>query len=155
MDPTPLKSRSILESLSVAYRKHRVAEGKSLAIDTAADDVGLICDKRLLHRVLGNMIKNALEASSKGETVTIGTTHTDHSVEFRVHNASVMPLEVQLQIFQRSFSTKGQGRGLGTYSIKLLGETYLGGTVAFTSSDKEGTVFTLRLPLEQKASPIQ
>lgn len=40
-----------------------------------------------------------------------------------------------LRIFQRSFSTKGaKGRGLGTYSMKLFGETYLGGQVSFRSS---------------------
>jgi sensor histidine kinase regulating citrate/malate metabolism len=53
-----------------------------------------------------------------------------------------MPPEVQLQIFQRSFSTKGKGRGVGTYSMKLLTERYLGGKLAFTSAAGEGTTFT-------------
>jgi sensor histidine kinase regulating citrate/malate metabolism len=52
-----------------------------------------------------------------------------------------------LQIFQRSFSTKGAGRGLGTYSIKLLGERYLHGTVSFASSAEQGTIFQISLPL--------
>ena len=39
-----------------------------------------------------------------------------------------MPDEVKAQIFERSFSTKGRGRGIGTYSIKLLTERYLEGT---------------------------
>ena len=67
--------------------------------------------------------------------------------EFAVHNPEVMPPEVQLQLFQRSFSTKGEpGRGIGTYSIKLLGERYLKGKVAFTSQEPQGTTFTLTLP---------
>ena len=53
--------------------------------------------------------------------------------------------EVQLQVFQRSFSTKGNGRGIGTYSIKLLSENYLNGKVGFTSSVSEGTVFFVDL----------
>jgi len=58
-----------------------------------------------------------------------------------------MPHNVQLQIFQRSFSTKAQtGRGIGTYSIKLLGEQYLGGKVEFTSREPDGTAFVLTLP---------
>jgi sensor histidine kinase regulating citrate/malate metabolism len=52
-----------------------------------------------------------------------------------------MPRAVQLQIFQRSFSTKGNGRGLGTYSMKLLSERYLNGRVTFKSSSRDGTVF--------------
>jgi sensor histidine kinase regulating citrate/malate metabolism len=54
-----------------------------------------------------------------------------------------MPVDVQLQIFQRSFSTKGNGRGIGTYSIKLLTEQYLNGKVSFVSNESEGTRFSL------------
>lgn len=58
-----------------------------------------------------------------------------------------MPEQVRLQVFQRSFSTKGEpGRGIGTYSIKLFGETYLGGRVSFSSQEPEGTTFTLVVP---------
>jgi sensor histidine kinase regulating citrate/malate metabolism len=56
---------------------------------------------------------------------------------------------VAKQIFQRSFTTKGElGRGVGTYSMRLLGGQYLGGHVHFTTSEEEGTEFSIRLPLE-------
>jgi CheY-like chemotaxis protein len=59
-----------------------------------------------------------------------------------------MPLAVQERIFLRSFSTKSrQGRGLGTYSMKLLGEQYLGGKVSFISNEQSGTVFHFDVPL--------
>jgi sensor histidine kinase regulating citrate/malate metabolism len=51
-----------------------------------------------------------------------------------------------LQLFQRSFSTKGEGRGLGTYSIKLLTERILNGKVSFTSSMDDGTTFRVLIP---------
>jgi sensor histidine kinase regulating citrate/malate metabolism len=64
-----------------------------------------------------------------------------------VNNTEVMRKEVQLQVFQRSFSTKGQsGRAIGTYSMKLLGEWYLGGRVDFGSRTPEKTTFQLVLP---------
>ena len=51
------------------------------------------------------------------------------------------------------FSTKSStGRGLGTYSMKLLGERYLGGAVSFSSSAEHGTVFTFELPRCSKGS---
>jgi signal transduction histidine kinase len=56
-----------------------------------------------------------------------------------------MSEEVQRQLFQRSFSTKGIGRGLGTYSIRLLTENYLKGKVSFISNETEGTVFSIEL----------
>jgi sensor histidine kinase regulating citrate/malate metabolism len=92
------------------------------------------------------MIKNALEACQPGQTVTVGCQQDGADVLFWVHNPTVMPLNVQLQMFQRSFSTKGQGRGLGTYSMKLLSERYLKGRVAFTSREGEGTRFTVVYP---------
>ena len=104
-------------------------------------------DARLLARVLGNMVKNALEATPSGGVVTVRCTNPVGQVAFSVHNESVMPEEVRLQVFHRSFSTKARaGRGIGTYSMKLFGEHYLGGSVEFASRDGEGTTFTITLP---------
>jgi signal transduction histidine kinase len=71
----------------------------------------------------------------------------DDGVQFSVRNPGVIPPEVQLQLFQRSFSTKGANRGLGTYSVKLLTERYLGGRVWLNSNPDDGTVFHVWYPL--------
>ena len=58
-----------------------------------------------------------------------------------------MAESVQARMFQRSFTTKaGTGRGVGAYSVKLLTENYLKGTVEFRSTPTDGTTFTVRLP---------
>jgi sensor histidine kinase regulating citrate/malate metabolism len=62
----------------------------------------------------------------------------------------VIPSVAQKQIFQRSFSTKGSNRGLGTYSMKLLGENYLKGAVDFESDEEDRTTFYVKLPLVPK-----
>jgi sensor histidine kinase regulating citrate/malate metabolism len=82
-----------------------------------------------------------------GDTVTMGCKGLSGRVEFYVHNPANMPRSVQLQIFRRSFSTKGTGRGLGTYSIKLLSERYLRGVVGFESAPEAGTTFHASYPL--------
>ena len=67
-----------------------------------------------------------------------------------MHNPGVIPEDVSLQIFQRSFSTKSKkGRGLGTYMMKFIGEGHLGGNVDFTTSETEGTRFSIFIPIEQ------
>jgi len=71
----------------------------------------------------------------------------DKGIRFWVNNPNFMPREVQLQVFQRSFSTKGAGRGLGTYSIKLLTERYLKGMVSFSTSPETGTTFQAWYPM--------
>ena len=50
----------------------------------------------------------------------------------------------------RNFSTKSQTRGLGTYAIKLLTQTYLKGHIHFTSQPDPGTVFIVTFPLDLK-----
>ena len=103
-------------------------------------------DGRLLARVLGNLIKNALEASTRGQTVTAWD-QEGAMPSFFIHNESVMSDAVRHQMFQRSFTTKsGVGHGLGTYSVKLLTENYLDGTVEFNSTEQDGTTFIVRLP---------
>ncbi len=103
-------------------------------------------DATLLRRVLVNITKNALEASLPGHRVTLGAQRGGDTVTFTVHNSGVIPAEVQHQLFQRSFSTKGDGRGLGTYSVRLLTEQYLQGSVSFTSTEHDGTLFSVNLP---------
>jgi len=94
------------------------------------------------------LLKNALEATPPDGEVTISCKTDDKSVSFFVSNPSFIPRSIQLQIFQRSFSTKGNGRGLGTYSIKLLTDKYLKGKVSFISNENDGTTFKVDLPLE-------
>ena len=142
----PVDTAQALTDVIESARCLEVAQDRKLQLHSAAALVTLLSDKLLLTRILGNMLKNALEASPPGGTVTIGCRANNEQVEFWVHNQGAMPREVQLQVFQRSFSTKGPGRGLGTYSIKLLTERYLHGKVAFTSTPQTGTIFTVSFP---------
>lgn len=142
-----LDSRALLQEVLALYQHHGAASARRLELDPHAPSVSFTSDLGLLQRIIGNMVKNALEAAAPGETVTLGCTSYPDVVEFWVHNPGYMPHQVQLQVFQRSFSTKGTGRGLGTYSMKLLGERYLKGRVSFTSSPNQGTTFRASFPL--------
>jgi len=144
--PESVRANELLKEVSDLYENHEVSHDRSIALDLDKDNIEFTTDRTLARRVLANMLKNALEASSVGGTVSIGGKGEGDFVEFRVHNDGYMPRSSQLQVFQRSFSTKGNGRGLGTYSIKLLTERYLKGTVSFTSTEDEGTTFRVSLP---------
>jgi nitrogen-specific signal transduction histidine kinase len=119
-----------------------------IQVDPDSSDVQIHSDRILMRRVLSNLIKNALEASKKGGTVTVGCKLHNTFIDFWIHNDNFIPRNYQLQIFQRSFTTKGVGRGIGTYSIKLLGEKYLKGKVSFTSTEKDGTSFFASFPVK-------
>ena len=123
-----------------------VSDGRDIITEDLTGNVKIFTDKYLLQRVLINMLKNAVEATEVGGEIFAYATLTGNNVRFTVRNNQVMPDEVRHQVFQRSFSTKGKGRGLGTYSVKLLSETYLHGKAGFCSTTTEGTVFWIDLP---------
>ena len=75
----------------------------------------------------------------------MGAEDTGDTVKFWVKNDKVIPIYVQAQLFQRSFSTKDSSRGIGTYSVKLLTENYLKGKVSFVSNETDKTVFSVEL----------
>ena len=139
----------IIKDAVTQISQHKVANGKLIGIDFTDKQLKIFSDDILLKRVLINMLKNALEASSKGETVLISCKKNGSMVLFNVHNKSFIPENVQAQMFQRSFSTKAKNRGLGTYSMKLIGEQYLVGKVFFESSMENGTQFYLALPVSK------
>lgn len=144
--PAVLHTRLFLEQVARTYRNAPAAAVNTLAIDPGCAEVFFTCDERLLTRVVGNLLKNALEASLPGQVVTMGCRACNGEVALQVHNDGVIPDELQPLIFHRSFSTKGTSRGIGTYSVKLLTERYLKGTVSFLSTSGTGTTFTVTLP---------
>lgn len=142
-----LQSRAVLENIITSYTGSHLARDRSIELDPSIEELTFKSDPAILSRVLGNLLKNALEATVPGGTVTLTCRQADGDVVFEVHNPTHMPREVQLQVFQRSFSTKGAGRGIGTYSIKLFTEKYLNGKVWFDTDPEDGTRFSVVLKM--------
>ena len=114
--------------------------GVIVNINSTITDEEIESDKSLINRVLTNMGKNACEASLNS-TIPYNIHSTDDKNIFSVHNDAVIPAKQQQRIFIYGNSSKGEGRGLGTYSMKLIGETYLHGRVWFKSEEGFGTEF--------------
>jgi signal transduction histidine kinase len=126
-----------------------ILESRNMKIECVkpAKDFNMLTDESIVVRVLVNLIKNALEAENDGATVTISAGQDGEAVLFEVHNKSVMSQSVKSQIFARAFSTKGKGRGIGTYSVQLFTGQYLNGRVSFSSEEGRGTSFFVRIPI--------
>jgi signal transduction histidine kinase len=146
----PVTPSTLLDEMRALFGEGQAAVGRTFMVEDACAGIELETDPVLLSRVLINMLKNAFEATPTGGQVRLWceTESDGQAFWFHVHNPGLIPPEVAARIFQRSFTTKGDpGRGLGTYSMKLLGERYLGGEVSFTTSETQGTTFSIRLPL--------
>lgn len=145
---TELSSIELLKNQQEDFIPYQSTFNKLVIIDKSSGDTHFRSDKVLVNRILTNLIKNALEAINQNELVTIGTKCKEKNVVFWVNNHLVLSDEIKTKIFNRSFSTKGAGRGIGTYSVKLFTEKYLNGKAYFTSEKESGTTFFVEFPIE-------
>jgi signal transduction histidine kinase len=137
----------VLAELSDLFANSPAAAGKELRFRELDSGRLVRTDPSLVLRILSNMVTNALEAADESDHIKVWAEATDDRTDFCVWNQQHIDESVALRVFQRNFSTKsGDGRGFGTYSMKLLGEQCLGGKVSFSSTEGGGTVFRLSIP---------
>jgi CheY-like chemotaxis protein len=125
------------QNLNWCFKKDGVPVGSHESAHVQAEE--LLC-----YSMFANLIKNAIEASRDGETITISI-ESGSPVRVRIHNPGVVPTEVREQFFSK-YATHGKrnGTGLGTYSARLIVET-LGGSIAMDTSEDKGTTITVKL----------
>ena len=146
-DFTITTANRILEGVAELYQNNPSYNDRKLIIEYSDEVFQFTTDIALAVRSLGNLTKNALEASSADEKVVIKTGKIENEIAFHVHNYKVIPDYIQHQLFQRSFSTKkNKGHGIGLYSVKLIVQQYLKGRINFVSNETERTVFSIYLP---------
>jgi signal transduction histidine kinase len=141
-----LEVRDVLRRLSAALRSHPAAGGRVVEIDSPPPGAAVVGEPAALHHVLLAMAVNAVEATRGGGTVRVAFAETAHEASLRVWNAGAVPAVVRSRLFERFFSTKGSGRGHGTWAMRLLAERVLGARIEWTTSREEGTWFSIVLP---------
>ena len=142
-----ISPKLVIEELKSFFAKHPATLNKNLYYSEPDSNLSFETDFSLLLRVLCNMITNALEATAENGIVKVWFEQDRNLLSFCVWNDKPIREDIALRIFQRNFSTKEEdGRGIGTYSMKLFGEKFLGGEVSFTTSQEEGTIFRISIP---------
>jgi len=141
-----VKIQDIVTDLCDFIKNHPIADLKRFEILVKSNDDQICTEPVILTRVLNNMVINAFEAIDDEGIVYLTINADNENFCFTVSNEGFIPESISKRIFQKNFSTKANwGRGLGTYSIKLLGEEILGGKVGFETSPDSGTEFWLKL----------
>ncbi|MFP4227963.1 MAG: PAS domain-containing protein [Salinivenus sp.] len=107
-------------------------------------------DPSMLHRILDNLISNALKFTEAGGTVALRARGTDEAVTIEVEDTGPGIPETFRPMLFESFARgphegDGDGSGLGLAITKRLTEV-MGGTVEVDSEVGVGTTFTVRLP---------
>ncbi|MCD6086684.1 MAG: hypothetical protein J7K11_01835 [Candidatus Hydrothermae bacterium] len=99
--------------------------------------------------VLDYLIGNAVEAMEGGGKLEIKTGIEDEEAVICIRDSGPgIPPEIRERIFEPFFSTKGEGTGLGLYNALQIVRS-MGGTIEVESEIERGTLFKIKLPLDQ------
>lgn len=147
--PVVINSIDLFNEMVTEFNSFMVIDSQFI-LDNRSEDFNFKANRVLIRRVITNMIKNAFEAEGEFGKITFGIIpYQRKGAMIWVNNPSYMNEDIQLQIFNRSFSTKSADRGLGTYSMKMLTEKYLKGKIHFTSTRGSGTSFIIEIPEQE------
>lgn len=101
-------------------------------------------EKSFLFMILLNLIKNAVEASPKGEKILISI-YNEGTIKINIHNKGAVPQEIRDRFFDKNITFgKKHGNGLGTYSAKLMANA-IKAELTFETGEEEGTTLFLTL----------
>lgn len=107
-----------------------------------------------LGRAVWNLIDNAIKYTPADGSVIVSVGKEDGTVFVSVSDTGPgIPPERIPDLFERYHGTGGShamGSGLGLYIVKAIAEAH-GGSVEVKSAVGEGTTFTIRLPLAERA----
>lgn len=159
-DCKPCDPNLPLKEVADLMRPQTEKMGVTLNCTLAPDLSEALLDPEGIHRVLLNLVTNAIDACTdlackgkRGE-ITLRTSRPEGwAVEYQVADTGCgMDEDTRRQVFQRFFTTKGsKGTGLGLMIAKKIVDEH-GGVIDLSSDKGRGTVFRVRLPLQKRSA---
>ena len=108
----------------------------------------VMLDPDLMHRVLSNLILNAIDAMPAGGTLTVATRAEGDSIIISVSDTGVgLTPEERDRLFTPYYTSKQHGTGLGLAIVQSVVSDHHG-TISVQSAQGSGTTFIIRLPRE-------
>jgi len=110
-------------------------------------------DPLLLHKVLENLIANAIDAMPSGGVLAVRTRRKDENAELEISDTGAgLTSDERARLFTPYSTTKQHGTGLGLAIVQAV-VTDHGGTVEVDSAPGTGTTFRIVLPIVHRRQP--
>lgn len=154
LEETKENVADMMQDLALHFAYRAKQEQKALVL-SGADDVFLSCDRDWLGEAIGNLVKNALDHTQRGDTVRIVWRALPSAVQIAVKDTGcgIHPEDLH-HIFKRfyrsRFSKDTQGIGLGLPLAKAIVEAH-GGVIEVESERGRGSSFTMDLPIPTRS----
>jgi two-component system, NtrC family, sensor kinase len=156
--PEPLRvnlNQQLLDTVKLTHAQFR----RRIVVDTDLGDLPEVeCYPQMLNQVFLNLLVNAGHAIEGEGCITIRTRLESEMVHISIADTgSGMTPEAQIHAFEPGFTTKpvGDGTGLGLAISREIVEEKHGGTINFESRPGFGTIFHVRIPVQQKKRSAQ
>jgi two-component system, NtrC family, nitrogen regulation sensor histidine kinase NtrY len=132
----------ILQQAAALYRNVKPGVTVSVAVDP---DIELLMDPEQISRAVGNLLKNAVEATEAGD-VRVTARRAPHRVVIEVIDPGRgVPDSDKEKLFLPYFSTKGRGTGLGLAIVHRIVNDH-DGRISVHDNHPSGTRFEIELP---------
>lgn len=145
-----------LVAQSALKQTQSLADKKKIILKQKIKDVSLMGDKDKLTNLLVILLDNAIKYSPEKSSISLKTWKTKQALKIAVRDHGIGISNEDLpHIFDRFYradtsrsSVKAQGYGLGLSIAKMIVDEHKG-RLSVKSVIKEGTTFTISLPLRQ------
>jgi signal transduction histidine kinase len=148
----PIAPQRLIERVATRYQHAAAQAGVALAARAEPELPELRIDVEQLTRVLSNLVSNALRHTPAGGRVSLVARRAERGVELEVADTGQgIPPEHLPNVFERFYRADESrqqasgGSGLGLAIVRSIVEAH-GGRVAVTSTQGQGTLFTITLP---------
>jgi heavy metal sensor kinase len=134
-----------------------VAQARGVELScSASEDIVIVADEELIHRLVLNLVENAVKFTPSGGEVHVDVRAGNGNSMIRVTDTGLgIPPGDQSRIFERFFRgdrarpQDGGGAGLGLPIARWIAEVH-GGELRLEHSDATGTVFVAVLPVDRQ-----
>ena len=146
LERTPQDLQTAIETWAHEWQPLAAARQVTLQLERLTHLGQAVFHANTLHRVMLNLIHNALEAMPQGGTLTLTGQSSATEVQLHVRDTgSGIPAAQLPHIFEPLYTTKPAGTGLGLYIVREI-LTAHAGQITVQSVEGHGTTFTLTLP---------
>lgn len=139
--------RDALRELGTLLAPQARRQGVAFRIRLPDSPVVLVGFRDRLKQSFLNIAVNALEAMPAGGQMSLEMDVEESHAAIRVSDTGRgIPQDALLHIYERDFTTKGTGSGIGLYVARALVELH-GGEIRVLSQEDRGTRVEVRLPI--------
>jgi nitrogen fixation/metabolism regulation signal transduction histidine kinase len=152
----PITVNDLVQGLRKLFQPQLDSSGIECRSELTASNEPIAADQELLHRAFSNLVLNAMDAMSKGGTLTLRTRDKDDKVIIEVSDTGAgLTKEECERLFTPYYTSKQHGTGLGLAIVQSVVSDH-GGTIAVHSQPGAGTTFTVELlrNLDKLRAPV-